>query len=111
MGAPYRYGGASPAGFDCSGLVFYTHRELGLTIARTARAQFESVTPVPRATLRLGDLVFFRFAAATVDHVGIYLGDERFVHAPRTGQAVRVDSLRDPAFAMRFVSAGRAWSP
>jgi cell wall-associated NlpC family hydrolase len=108
IGAPYRYGGASPAGFDCSGLVFYTHRELGVGVARTARAQFESVAPVGREQLRVGDLVFFRFAAATVDHVGIYVGDRRFVHAPRSGQSVRVDSLQDPAFAARFVSAGRA---
>lgn len=109
VGAPYRFGGATEAGFDCSGLVFYVHRELGLSIARTARAQFESARAVDPDELQVGDLVFFRLGAAIVDHVGIYAGARRFIHAPRTGQSVRYDSLDEPYFSRSFAGARRAY--
>jgi murein DD-endopeptidase len=107
LGAPYRFGGATEAGFDCSGLVFFAHRELGIPVARTARAQFESSRAVTRDELSPGDLVFFRLRDSTVDHVGIYAGENRFIHAPRAGQSVRYDSLDLPYFATRFAGAGR----
>jgi murein DD-endopeptidase len=107
LGAPYRFGGATEAGFDCSGLVFFAHRELGIPVARTARAQFETSRAVAREQLSLGDLVFFRLRDSVVDHVGIYAGDNRFIHAPRAGQSVRYDSLDLPYFATRFAGFGR----
>src|SRR5512135_699088 len=83
IGAPYRYGGAGPDAFDCSGLVSYAHRQLGITVPRTAAAQFAAATPVSRRDLRPGVLVFFRLQGPAVNHVGIYAGDDRFVHAPQ----------------------------
>jgi cell wall-associated NlpC family hydrolase len=107
IGAPYRYGGAGPDAFDCSGLVAYAHRQIGITVPRTAAEQFVKATPVERRELRPGDLVFFRLAGREVGHVGIYAGDDRFVHAPQSGGHVRIASLDDEWYRERFVGAGR----
>jgi cell wall-associated NlpC family hydrolase len=109
-GAPYRYGGATLDGFDCSGLVFYAHRQLGLTIPRTSRDQAEQSSPVRAAKLRRGDLVFFKIGSRRVNHVGIYIGNRRFVHAPGAGKPVTINSLDDEFYVNRFSSAGRFWS-
>jgi cell wall-associated NlpC family hydrolase len=109
IGTPYRYGGDSPRGFDCSGLVLYSHERVGLNVPRTAAAQSEAAKPVPIDELRPGDLVFFRVDGREVDHVGIYLGAGRFVHAPRTGRAVTSANLGDPYYVKRFYGAGRFW--
>jgi cell wall-associated NlpC family hydrolase len=111
IGAPDRYGGAGPDAFDCSGLVSYAHRQLGISVPRTAAAQFAAATPVPRRDLRPGDLVFFRLQGPTVNHVGIYAGDDRFVHAPQSGGTVRVASLDDDHFRRSFAGAGRFTAP
>lgn len=110
VGAPYRYGGASPQGFDCSGLVLYAHGQLGLAVPRTAEAQQRAARPVKRAQLEPGDLVFFRLGGDEVDHVGIYVGGGRFVHAPRAGRPVIADALDDPYYERRFAGAGRFWT-
>jgi cell wall-associated NlpC family hydrolase len=107
IGAPYRYGGAGPDAFDCSGLVTYAHRQLGITVPRTAAQQFAAATPVTRQDLRPGDLVFFRLAGRDVNHVGIYAGDSRFVHAPQSGGNVRIASLDEEYFRRGFAGAGR----
>lgn len=107
IGTPYRYGGAGPDAFDCSGLVAYAHRELGVTVPRTAAEQFAAATPVPRHELRPGDLVFFRLSGRQVSHVGIYAGGDRFVHAPQSGGQVRVASLDEEVFRRGFAGAGR----
>jgi cell wall-associated NlpC family hydrolase len=110
IGAPYRYGGAGPDAFDCSGLVAYAHRQIGITVPRTAAEQFVKATPVERRELRPGDLVFFRLAGREVGHVGIYAGDDRFVHAPQSGGHVRIASLDDEWYRQRFVGAGRFYA-
>jgi cell wall-associated NlpC family hydrolase len=110
IGAPYRYGGAGPDAFDCSGLVTYAHRQVGITVPRTAAEQFEKAAPVARRELRPGDLVFFRLSGREVGHVGIYAGDDRFVHAPQSGGHVRVASLGDEWYRQRFVGAGRFYA-
>lgn len=112
LGAPYRFGGASPEGFDCSGLVLHVHGLAGLTVPRTAAGQSLQARPVQRADLQAGDLLFFssRGRGREVDHVGIYAGDGRFVHAPRTGRDVGYDRLDDPWWAARFAMAGRFWA-
>jgi len=107
IGAPYRYGGAGPDAFDCSGLVSYAHGQLGVRVPRSAAQQFAAATPVPRRDLRPGDLVFFRLEGRDVSHVGIYVGDERFVHAPQSGGQVRMASLDEEYFRRHFAGAGR----
>ena len=110
IGAPYRYGGAGPDAFDCSGLVAYAHQHVGISVPRTAAQQFAVATPVTRRDLRPGDLVFFRLSGREVGHVGIYAGNDRFVHAPQSGGTVRIASLEDEWYRQRFVGAGRFYA-
>lgn len=109
VGAPYQFGGADAAGFDCSGLALYVHEQAGLTIPRTAREQRRSARKVPIDQLSPGDLVFFRIHSRHVDHVGIYAGSGRFVHAPRAGGAVAYGDLTDDYYRSRLAGAGRFW--
>jgi cell wall-associated NlpC family hydrolase len=107
VGTPYQFGGADASGFDCSGLAVYAYEAVGLDIPRTARDQDREARPVPPGDLRPGDLVFFRISARHVNHVGIYAGRGRFVHAPHRGEAVSYASLDDPYYRKHFVRAGR----
>jgi cell wall-associated NlpC family hydrolase len=107
VGAPYRYGGASPAGFDCSGLVHYSFGLAGIPVPRTAASQQRAAAPVALGALEPGDLVFFRINGGTTDHVGIYAGRGHFVHAPSSGGVVGYALLSDPFFAPRVAGAGR----
>jgi cell wall-associated NlpC family hydrolase len=109
IGTPYAFGGADEGGFDCSGLALYAHERVGLAIPRTAAAQQRAARPVPLAQLRPGDLLFFRLGSRGIDHVGIYAGDRRFIHAPHRGLAVTAVALDDPYFAHHLVNAGRFW--
>jgi cell wall-associated NlpC family hydrolase len=106
VGVRYRYGGASPSGFDCSGLIQYAYANAGKRIPRTAAAQWKTMRPVASDDLRVGDVLFFRIAGK-MSHVGLYVGDGRFVHAPSTGRAVAVASLRSDFYVDRLVGAGR----
>jgi cell wall-associated NlpC family hydrolase len=107
LGAPYHYGGASPRGFDCSGLVYYAYRKAGIAVPRTTSAQFHNARPVHRSRLQSGDLLFFRLTSRSVSHVGIYAGNGRFIHAPSRGKRVSYASLENPYWQQRIVSAGR----
>jgi cell wall-associated NlpC family hydrolase len=109
VGAPYQFGGADAAGFDCSGLALHVHERVGLAIPRTAREQQRAAHPVPLDQLAPGDLVFFHIHSRRVDHVGVYAGDGRFVHAPRAGVAVAYGELSEGYYRARLVSAGRYW--
>ena len=110
IGTPYQFGGADAAGFDCSGLARYVHERAGLAIPRTAAEQQRAAHPVPLKQLQPGDLVFFRIRKRGIDHVGVYTGAGRFIHAPRAGLAVRYGDLRgDGFYARRLVGAGRFW--
>jgi cell wall-associated NlpC family hydrolase len=108
-GIRYRYGGATPEGFDCSGLVFYAHRQLGVVVPRTSRDQAEAAEAIKPRKLKRGDLVFFKIDSRKVNHVGIYVGKHRFVHAPGAGKPVTVSSLDDEFYAESFSGAGRYW--
>ena len=109
VGTPYHFGGADGAGFDCSGLALYVHERVGIVIPRTAAEQQRAARPVPLAQLVPGDLVFFHIRRHAIDHVGIYAGDGRFVHAPRAGFAVTYGDLGRGFYARHFSSAGRFW--
>ncbi len=108
IGRPYRYGGDTPAGFDCSGLVYYVYRSLGVAVPRTAAEQRASVSRIPADALLPGDLVFFY---TPEDHVGIYLGGSEFVHAPASGRLVERARLDSPFFILGFAGAGRIATP
>jgi len=109
VGIRYRRGGGSvETGFDCSGFVGYVFRErLGLALPRTSHLISRTGEPVPHADLQPGDLVFFNTLRNAFSHVGIYLGDHRFVHAPRQGRAVRVEDMREHYWARRYNGARR----
>lgn len=96
VGRPYKYGGASPAGFDCSGLVQYSFRQAGITLPRNTVQQRSATRLIKVAELRRGDLLFFNQEGKKYGHVGIYLGDGKFVHAPSSGKSVRSDALSNP---------------
>jgi cell wall-associated NlpC family hydrolase len=107
LGTPYRYGGDSPQGFDCSGLVFYSFEQAGLKVPRTAADQRKAAEHVRRSNLEPGDLLFFRSSKGRIDHVGIYAGDGRFIHAPNAGSVVSYAYLDQPYYRSHYVSAGR----
>lgn len=107
LGVPYIYGGATPTGFDCSGLVQYTFRQLGIEVPRTTLEQFSIAWPTDLAQLQPGDLLFFRLNSKDVSHVAIYFGDQQFIHAPATGRAVSISSLNNPFWRDRLAGAGR----
>jgi cell wall-associated NlpC family hydrolase len=109
VGSPYHFGGADAGGFDCSGLALYVHEQVGLVIPRTAAEQLRAAHPVPLGQLAPGDLVFFRIRSKHVNHVGVYTGDGRFVHAPRAGRAVTYADLSSGYYARHLASAGRFW--
>jgi cell wall-associated NlpC family hydrolase len=111
VGVRYRPGGNSPeTGFDCSGYVCYLYREVySMTLPRTsdAMAAVHSGQNVPRTALQPGDLVFFNTMHRPYTHVGIYLGDDRFVHAPSSGGMVRTESLNERYWVKRWNGARR----
>lgn len=108
LGTPYVYAGSSPAtGFDCSGLVQYAYAQEGIQLPRVAADQFDVGIPVSRQDLRPGDAVFFADPGGYVHHVGLYIGDGRFINAPRTGEDVKIDSLSEPYFAEQYAGARR----
>jgi cell wall-associated NlpC family hydrolase len=109
IGQPYRFGGAGPGGFDCSGLVFYAAANAGIRVPRTAAEQLQFGSPVKRAELQAGDLVFMHLSSKEL-HVAIALDRQLFVHAPSSGGHVRVDSLLAQPYAKGFIAARRVVS-
>jgi murein DD-endopeptidase len=107
VGKPYRYGGSSPAGFDCSGLVQYSYKQAGVALPRSTDDLLRTSTPLRGMHLRRGDLLFFDQEGKKKSHVGIYLGEGRFVHAPSSGKAVRTDRLDSPYWKKHLAEARR----
>ena len=107
VGVPYRYGGAHPSeGFDCSGLVYYSYTSNGHAVPRTSRAQFDAALKIPLVQAAQGDLLFFQ-DQEKLSHVGIYLGDGQFVHAPSSGGAVRVAEIESPYYQRHLIAVGK----
>lgn len=108
LGKPYHYGGNNPrTGFDCSGLVYYSHQRLGKRLPRSSAQQYRASLPVAKSAIKRGDLLFFRINRRKISHVGIYLGNNRFIHAPSRGKAVSIAELDSPYWQQRFVRGGR----
>ncbi|MBI2353523.1 MAG: C40 family peptidase [Deltaproteobacteria bacterium] len=108
VGIPYRWGGNNVVdGMDCSGFVRAVYNLCGVSIPRTSREQFSAGEAVTRDELRDGDLVFFGSSQEKINHVGIYVGSGRFVHAPRQGEEIKVSTVDESYFERRFVGARR----
>ena len=106
-GAPYRYQGTDPSGFDCSGFVQYVYQQYGLALPRETREQFHKGKNVDPGKLEPGDLVFFSTVAPGASHVGIVIGGDQFVHAPSERGVVRVEQLSSTYWRTRFIGARR----
>jgi peptidoglycan DL-endopeptidase CwlO len=103
LGVPYRWGGASPSGFDCSGFVMYVFAKVGVYLPHSSYMQFQLGRYVPRSALQPGDVVFFNGAS----HEGIYIGGGRFIHAPHTGDVVKISSLYEGWYSSTYSGARR----
>jgi cell wall-associated NlpC family hydrolase len=106
-GKPYRYGGNSPRGFDCSGLVQYSYARVNMRLPRSTEGLWSSSRAVSRNDIRPGDLLFFHQEGKRNSHVAIYVGSNRFVHAPSSGKQVSTASLSDRYWNRHFSAARR----
>lgn len=106
-GKPYRYGGITPRGFDCSGFVHYTYGQAGMPIPRTTKEQYRTARRLSIDEARPGDLLFFRINSRKLSHVGLYVGNGRFIHASTAKKRVTEASLDDPYWHKRLLGVGR----
>ena len=109
LGVPYSFGGMSPGGFDCSGFVCYVYGKAGISLPRMADSQYYSLTHIPRANLQSGDLVFFETYCPGPSHVGIYIGDGKFIHAS-SSKGITVSEVFTGYWGARYLGAGRAYN-
>ena len=112
LGCKYVYGGTSPSGFDCSGYTQYVFANYGVSLSHSSKTQYSNAVSIKKAELQVGDLVFFSSTAgsSTVGHVGIYTGDDQFIHAASPGKGVRYDSLSSDYYSSHYIGSGRVLS-
>lgn len=107
LGTPYVYAGTSPKGFDCSGYTQYVFAHFNISLPHSSSSQYKSsVTKISRSELQPGDLVFFSNGGSGVGHVGIYVGNNNFIHSPRPGRSVCYDSLDSSYYSSHYIGAG-----
>ena len=109
IGCKYVWGAAGPNTFDCSGLTSWVHKQFGISIPRTSLEQSKSGKSVSKANLQPGDLLFWKTTSAEVGHVGMYIGNNQFIHAPNKSKPVKIDSLSSSYYSSRYVRARRYW--
>ncbi len=107
LGTPYRYGGAAPGGFDCSGFVYYIYSQMGVTLNRVAADQMTNGTWVDKGNLQPGDIVGFTNSSGYINHVGIYAGNGMMIHSPQTGDVVKFESIVTGNYARRLTCGRR----
>lgn len=109
LGVPYMFGGMSPGGFDCSGFVCYVFGKAGISLPRMADSQYYALTHITRGNLQTGDLVFFETYCPGPSHVGIYVGDGKFIHAS-CSQGITVSEVFTGYWGARYLGAGRVYN-
>ena len=109
LGTPYRYGGSSPAGFDCSGFVYYCYQQFGVTLSRVAADQMSNGTWVAKDALQPGDIVGFysRVGGSSIGHVGMYVGNGMMIHSPYSGQVLRYETIMSGTYNARYAGGRR----
>ncbi|MCX7615526.1 MAG: NlpC/P60 family protein [Clostridiales bacterium] len=111
LGVKYRHGGASPSGFDCSGFTYYVYKHFGITLSRASGAQYSSnCEKISKSELKTGDLVFFKNpnrSSKSIGHVGIYIGNNSFIHSSSPGDVVKITKLSDSYYVRNYKASGR----
>ncbi len=107
VGIPYRWGGSTTGGFDCSGLISYVMALMGISVPRTTYALYERGQPIPKTDLQIGDVVFFQTISPGPSHAGIYIGRNAFIHSSSASRHVTVTSFDDRYYAPRYLGARR----
>lgn len=115
IGKPYRWGGSSPyTGFDCSGLIYYAYKDIiKIKMPRTTKEMYRlhGASSIKKSELEIGDLVFFRIHKHSIaDHVGVYLGNGKFIQSPRTGEEIRISPLNNNYWQTHYIGARRVFT-